>query len=131
MTDKLTLQDCLKYYKAEIIPADIGMWSGWIKSIDLEGKMLVISLKGYYPEVDMEVPIADCKLTLRDISELTDEEKQHIDKLACFSPIRYIIYESNEYDYSLMEDDLQIFDYLRSINIDIDGFLQSGKAVKG
>lgn len=125
--NKLTLEDILKYYKAEIIPAEKGEWSGWIKSIDLEHKMLVVSLKGFYPEVHMDVHISDCKLILRDIEQLTDEERKHIMKLS-LNPLRFPVLAFGTLDF--FEDDKNVFDYLRSINIDIDGFLASGKAVK-
>lgn len=117
MTDKLTLSDCFKYPNAKVIPADIGKWSGWIKSIDIEHKMLVVSLKGFYPEVHMDVHIADCKLILRDISELTGKEKNYIGKTMGLLSI-------------ISKDRIELIDYLRSINIDIDRFLECGKAVK-
>ena len=134
--NKLTLQDCCKYPNAKI------NYYSHIQS--LVARFINISEFIALRKFDAEDDIADCKLTLRDISQLTDEERKHIDRLACINPItvrsnlkksvlliRYVIYESKELDYAIMKDDLQICDYLRSINIDIDDYLLSGKAVKG
>lgn len=121
MTDKLTLQDCFKYPEAPLI-SQLGLkcenLAEFIKAVD-----------GH--DLEFILQDDDFKLILRSIEQLTDEEKKHIDRLACINPIRYVIYESKELGYAIMKDDLQICDYLRSINIDIDCFLQSGKAVKG
>ena len=123
MTDnKLTLQDCFKYPEAEI--RHIG---GSFKDV------FELIIRSYDANMSTLYMLADydCKLILRSIEQLTDEEKKHIDRLACINPIRYVIYESIELSYAIMKDDLQICDYLCSIGVDIHGFLQSGKAVKG
>jgi len=134
MTDKLTLSDCFKYPNAKVIPADIGKWSGWIKSIDIEHKMLVVSLKGFYPEVHMDVHIADCKLILRDISELTDEEKEYAEYNYFFEECGDWANICEVFKCALGTFDgnnsVELADYLRSINVDIDGFFKCGKAVK-
>ena len=123
MTEKLTLSDCMKYPNAKIIKYDI-LNSGRTVIYDNIIRLIENYESGYH------IIVHNCKLILRDITELTDEEKKHIDRVACINPIRYVIYESKEFDYAIMEDDLQICDYLRSINIDIDDYLLSGKAVK-
>ena len=123
MTDKLTLQDCFKYPEAEIRHNSGGSFKDVFELIirSYDANMSTLYMLADY----------DCKLILRSIEQLTDEERKHIDRLACINPIRYVIYESKELDYAIMKDDLQICDYLRSINIDIDDYLLSGKAVKG
>ena len=121
MADKLTLSDCMKYPNAPLIN-QLGLkcknLTEFIKATDGQDLDFILQDDGF-------------KLILRSIKQLTDEERKHIDRLACINPIRYVIYESKELDYAIMKDDLQICDYLRSINIDIDDYLLSGKAVKG
>jgi hypothetical protein len=136
MTDKLTLSDCFKYPNAKVIPADIGKWSGWIKSIDIEHKMLVVSLKGFYPEVHMDVHIADCKLILRDISELTGEEKKYINDNFVYELFKDALGENNynSFDelFAVCDNKVELINYLRSKNIMIEpeDWFKQGKAVK-
>ena len=72
--NKLSLEDILKYHKAKVISAGKGKWTGWIKDIHLQSKSLTLILKGYFPETEMWILISDCKLILRTIEQLTDEE---------------------------------------------------------
>ena len=75
--------------------------------------------------------IMDCKLKLRPLSDLTEGEKIEINKM--IRPFKItqeiglneILRDIKFYGYSLKK----LFDYLRSINIDIDGFIEAGKAV--
>ena len=81
--------------------------------------------------------VCNCKLILRDISELTDEERKHILNNFIFDlyidtvGISEIVWDNFNDLLACCEHRKESMDYLRSINIDIDGFLQSGKAVKG
>ena len=72
--------------------------------------------------------ISECKLILRPIGALTEAERSEIFRLRdstqnggyiCDTDGAKILYHVQK-DYA---------DYLRSINIDIDGFIASGKAV--
>ena len=132
---KLTLEDCLKYPKAKVISADKGEWAGWISVIHLKSKSLTVILKGHFPEIEMRVNISDCKLILRDISQLTDEEKAQLLENHLNDQGRDILkrssYSYGNFENRLYELDVKQTDYLRSISVDIDNFLKSGKAVKG
>ena len=126
MADKLTLQDCFKYPEAPIIHS-----RGKLKSVF----ELIIWAYNLNLSVSFILKDYECKLILRDISELTDEEKKHILNNFIFDLFKDAIGESNwnSFDelFAICENKMGLIDYLRSINIDIDGFLKSGKAVKG
>ena len=72
------------------------------------------------------VYISDCRLVLRSLDQLTEEEILEIGKI--------IVNDNREFldlDTILIQmKQVRIADYLRSRNIDIDGFLLNGKAVK-
>lgn len=133
MKSELTLQDILKYHNAEIYYQSEKYK---IYSVNIITEHIELIHSQYW---DMDVLdensftdvicISDCKLNLRDISELTDEEKDYISKY--FIPKKFIDYTIEEIlrecaSYTV----IALIDYFRSINIDIDGFLNSGKAVK-
>ena len=150
MTDKLTLQDCFKYPKAKIKRIYDAEVTGTYKNIRLYQTFLYMvkdTIK-LYPnikqirsstELDFEAMcnISNCKLILRDISELTDEERKHILNNFIFDlyidtvGISEIVWNNFDDLLACCEHRKESIDYLRSINIDIDGFLKSGKAVKG
>ena len=73
------------------------------------------------------VYISDCRLVLRSLDQLTEDEILEIGKI--------IVNDNREFldlDTILIQmKQVRIADYLRSRNIDIDGFLINGKAVKG
>lgn len=129
MTDKLTLQDCFKYPEAPLI-SQLGLkcenLTEFIKAVD-----------GH--DLEFILQDDDFKLILRDISELTDEEIKKCHDLSFWDrqgqsmeERRIIIDVKQErWECSLSKSERDLTDYLRSINIDIDGFLKSGKAVKG
>ena len=141
MTDnKLTLADCLKYPNAKILdytgskdnPNDYRNIYDYIYK---QGQLDGMNLEEITEDIFNDYYICNCKLILRDISELTDEEKKHILNNFIFDLFKDAIGESNwnSFDelFAICENKMGLIDYLRSINIDIDGFLKSGKAVKG
>ena len=73
--------------------------------------------------------ISDYKLILRPIESLTEEEMFEIDDLDGDgkNPLDVKVRDQEYIEVDLTN--VAISDYLRSINIDIDGFIASGKAV--
>ena len=140
MTDnKLTLADCLKYPNAKILdytgskdnPNDYRNIYDYIYK---QGQLDGMNLEEITEDIFNDYYICNCKLILRDISELTDEEKKHILNNFIFDLFKDAIGESNwnSFDelFAICENKMGLIDYLRSINIDIDDYLLSGKAVK-
>jgi len=107
MTDKLTLSDCFKYPNASLI-----------NKLGLKCENLTEFISATDGQ-DLDFTLQDdgFKLILRDISELTGKEKNYIGKTMGLLSI-------------ISKDRIELIDYLRSINIDIDRFLECGKAVK-
>ena len=148
MTDnKLTLADCLKYPNAKILdytgskdnPNDYRNIYDYIYK---QGQLDGMNLEEITEDIFNDYYICNCKLILRDISELTDEEMEKISNdylfVKCYSVKLFnelfgIISVGKLINYIANKENLllPLFDYLRSINIDIDGFIKSGKAVKG
>ena len=128
MTDKLTLSDCFKYPNAKIIKYDI-LNSGRTVIYDNIIRLIENYESGYH------IIVHNCKLILREITDLTDEEKKYINDNFSYELFRDALGESNWNSFNelfaVCENKMGLIDYLRSINIDIDGFLKSGKAVKG
>lgn len=125
MTEKLTLEDCYKYPKARI-KADTKDFKN----------VFTFTIYSFNSNLSSNQILREenCKLILRSIEQLTDEEKRHIDKK--FLPIVLDTEETinlplkdsmNFIEYNLI---IEFIDHLRSINIDIDNFIKSGKAVK-
>lgn len=116
MTEKLTIADCFKYPNAEIIYTAKA------------GRRMGVKLDSFFSEMSAKYLLPNCKLILRDISQLTDEEKgicNSFNKNASLTKILFV-------GKSLLTDSSRdLTDYLRSIKIDIDNFIASGKAVKG
>ena len=127
MTDnKLTLQDCFKYPEAPLI-SQLGLkyenLTEFIKAVD-----------GH--DLEFILQDDDFKLILRDIGDLTDEERKHILNNFIFDlyigtvGISEIVWDNFDDLLACCEQRKESIDYLRSINIDIYGYLKSGKAVK-
>lgn len=135
--NKLTLQDFCKYNKAKV---KNGKDINEIERIDFYDNM-------FKTEFGDWIFAKNCKLILRDITQLTDEEKEHIAEtylndsfdnshipktngksVASIQNIQEQI--TLILEICSFEQIVEFIDYLRSINIDIDGFLESGKAVK-
>ena len=124
MTDnKLTLADCFKYPNAKVKTRN-NIVSNIYSLIIFNGEM----------SIEYVLNVYDCKLILRDIGNLTNEEKKHILNSFVFELFNDSAGESN-WDsfnelFAICENKMGLIDYLRSINIDIDRFIASGKAVK-
>ncbi len=129
--EKLTLEDCFKYPNAMVQFETDEVRTGFIRKIDFKAdRQLVIEC---IPVSFYHSDVSDCKLQLRSIADLTEEESINVDRLDSENmglELR-IPYHSDLTFFNYNEGDKLIFDYLRSINIDIDGFLECGKAVKG
>jgi len=118
--EKLTLQDCFKYPNARI-------------KFMLENKDNIYDIKIYYSFInklgcengmyDSSIPVSDCKLILRPLSSLTDEEKGRLNLLERRFPKMDDTSETFRKHYQKQSD------YLRSINIDIDNLQEKGVAV--
>ena len=119
--NKLTLEDCFKYYKATIIYEQEKFFG----------------IGDFFRCSNPTLNISDCKLILRDIPQLTDEEKQYIVKNFVF--VSWNVFEKLTelnltvlmgYCWFLKLRDL--FDYLREKNIMIEkpDWFEIGKAVK-
>jgi len=124
--EKLTLQDCFKYPNARI-------------KFMLENKDNIYDIKIYYSFInklgcengmyDSSIPVSDCKLILRPLSSLTDEEINNSKDLTS-----KFIWETNVIECPISPGELTkyrilLIDYLRSINIDIDNLQEKGVAV--
>jgi hypothetical protein len=80
---------------------------------------------------DMSSELNNCKLQLRPLSSLTDEEKEYIHDnfiVKGLSTVR--IYETLEsmLNHCYANTKHKLIDYLRSINIDIDNLIESAEA---
>ena len=137
MTDRLTLADCYKYPEADVqfTTDDNTIQRGYVRAIqvhsDTELEIECFPISFYHKTV------SDCKLILRDISQLTDDEKKYIVKNFVFASWNVFekLTELNltvlmGYCWFLKLKDL--FDYLREKNIMIEkpDWFEIGKAVK-
>ena len=142
MTDnKLTLQDCCKYPNAKILdytgskdnPNDYKNIYDYVHTL---GSFDSRNLEDTTEDIFNDYYVCNCKLILRELGELTDEERKHILNNFIFElyigtvGISEIVWNNFDDILACCENRKESIDYLRSINIDIDGFLQSGKAVK-
>ena len=119
-TEKLTVKDCMLYPNATLF------WDNG-KNIKYYNNVFefVIGLSHLSKKF-----IQPCKLILRPIESLTEEEKSILREdyginfsLGGINSIEKLI------EYSPKWDLKEAFDKLREWNIDIDGFIASGKAV--
>jgi len=135
MTDKLTLQDCCKYPNAKILdytgskdnPNDYRNIYDYIYK---QGQLDGMNLEEITEDIFNDYYICNCKLILRDLTQLTDEELQHIIKIYEDEPNEFIEIE-NKLDRIYLLD-VKKHDYLRSKNILIEpeDWFEIGKAVK-
>ena len=128
MTEKLTLEWCFKYPNAKINYKD-KTWE--IRSIDCMAEEVTLF---YQIQNDVLVPqdyttfaevvsIEDCKLILRPLSSLTDEEEYQLELLDNYFDI------INDTGLKVATGDVKFIDTLREWNVDIDGLQQRGVAV--
>jgi len=125
---KLTLSDCYKYYNAEIKIGDIivlNIYGLIINNIERPAKYL---FENY-----------DCKLILRNLSQLTFEEKLYIYDIFCNNYEEDKALLKDTFDnfmeilaYCGTENAVDLADYLRSKSIMIEkpDWFEIGKAVK-
>ncbi len=132
MDNKLTLADVLKYPNAQLQQLNN---VGKIVTHHIEADS--VTLKLVKPmNIEYRLKYSDCKLKLRPIESLTEEEKDNLSEWQQFKMEVFIDYDVTDEDFvdSLLgrcwhSNIIETVDYLRSINIDIDGFIKSGKAV--
>jgi len=125
MSEKLTLEIVMKYYKAKVTCYDEKILYD-IHFIDLRNEKLYLRNKPFEIGSDRDdISISDCKLQLRPLSSLTDEEKSEIKKIYFISNIKsddvgYLTFKVDGYsDEQIWYDDIKVADYLRSINIHV------------
>ena len=121
--NKLTLEDCFKYYKATIIYEQEKFFG----------------IGDFFRCSNPTLNISDCKLILRDIPQLTDEEKIYINDNLFYGLFKNTVSLNanaiwNSFDelLAVCEDKTALIDYLRGNNILIEpeDWFKSGKAVK-
>ena len=122
--DKLTFRDALLYPKAMIV-------KNATKYIN------IIAFIVHHPISDeMQYEITNCKLILRTIEQLTDEEKKHIAKNFLLVDWNVLAHNTNQItlihimswcEFEKLKD---LLNYKLKIGVDIDGMFVSGKAVK-
>jgi len=123
--EKLTLKDCFKYPNARIREI---LEDGISEDCIIHHDNLLDMLR----EVDEALwgELSSCKLILRPIESLTDDEKKKYESFK--NPIYLMIENASkdviDYERVLM-DTAESIDYLRSINIDIDNLKEKGVAV--
>ena len=113
MSEKLTLEWCFKYPNAKIgFERGHETWLG-IASYSYD----------YNTYDEPTFDISECKLILRPLSSLTDEEKEIL--LPKYDEAIKIAENNDTHSF---ESSKLIVDYYRSINIDIDGLQERGIA---
>ena len=128
MSEKLTIANCYKYPNAKMVEFQPELKGHYFSGKKYKNILDFLSHStGAYGGFPYLEKIKTYKLQLRPLSSLTEEEKK---KLLNYRDSHFKIYEFHEDDI-LKLDNFNIFiaDYLRSINIDIDGFIESGKAI--
>lgn len=120
---KLTIRDAMLYPNAKA-RYEGNDWN--ITKLEIEKDLLFLSIN-----INKEIwaKCSDCKLILRPLSDLTEGEMRELD---CISYSSFEKYDLEVRDQEYVELDLasvRLADYLRSISIDIDGFIEAGKAV--
>ncbi len=142
MTDnKLTLQDCCKYPKATILdytgskdnPND---YKNIYDYIYKQGLLDGMNLEETAEDIFNDYYICNCKLILRDITQLTGEEKKYINDNFVYELFKDAAGENNWNSFNelfaVCENKLGLINYLREKNIMIEpeDLFKQGKAVK-
>ena len=131
MTDKLTLADCMKYPEAKIIKYDI-LNSGRTVIYDNIIRLIENYESGYH------IIVHNCKLILREITDLADEEKQYIlnnftyDFFRGGTETNDFVWESFDEIIGICNNKIELINYLRSKNILVEpeDWFKQGKAVR-
>jgi len=119
MSEKLTLEWCFKYPKARIREYGLS-YNTYLDEYD----NLLCMLKIY--DAELWEKTQNCKLILRPLSSLTDEERNYLSEIDFKTEHKDVdIYNG----FSVWGIHITTTDYLRSINIDIDGLQEQGKAI--
>ena len=117
--EELTLADAMKYPKAGMVI---------LKGFDAVTKCRSVI---HYLESDWYknniLLISNCQLILRSIDQITEKEKEEFFKIANNKSDGSHFMISN---FQFFKSDILLTNYLRLIGIDIDGFIENGKAVK-
>lgn len=141
MTEKLTLEYLLKYWNP-YLKISYGRLHWDIVRINFNVTKDQLTLRRL-PSIFVSVPISDCKLILRPLSSLTEDEYNKIcdrflndtfedmprtnGNLAL--PSNFCEAFTLILDVCNFESIIEFIDYLRSINIDIDNLQEKGVAV--
>lgn len=130
MKTKLTLTDCFKYPNAKIRGYEKGRCVVEYRDIK---EFLYLKFSCSYRNIDIHERLSKCKLQLRTLDSLTEQEKNDLLDIAlkdkCLKVLSAKDYSHGNFDNDLFQLDIKRTDYLRSISLDIDGLEQSGKAV--
>lgn len=123
MNEKLTIADAMKYPNAMLI-----------RTYPAEKTETYFNTKNYNNIFNFIVEVGsisrtliyDCELILRPLESLTKEERDSMENIlgqaGMFTKI-------TRRGHTIHNKQIEVMDYLRSINIDIDGFIEAGKAV--
>ena len=132
-TEKLTIWDVMKYPNAGIM-TEFGKSA--INKILIGAEGLTLWMHDRPVEYLKTVGVEHCQLILRSIDQLTEDEKKYLITICSedkeiFSMDTLFDEQYREYFFASLDNfHLLAVNHLRSINIDIDGFIESGKAVK-
>ena len=132
-TEKLTIWDVMKYPNAGIM-TEFGKSA--INKILIGAEALTLWMHDRPVEYLKTVGVEHCQLILRSIDQLTEDEKKYLITICSedkeiFSMDTLFDEQYREYFFASLDNfHLLAVNHLRSINIDIDGFIESGKAVK-
>jgi hypothetical protein len=120
-TEKLTVKDAMLYPNATLVNKNNDEYQNIISFLESKLSNFKWLKVGYL--------INNYKLKLRHKESLTEEEMFEIDDLDGDgkNPLDVKVRDQEYIEVDLTN--VAISDYLRSINIDIDGFIASGKAV--
>ena len=126
--DKLTIEIAMKYMFARIYQYDIETGKKVSDYKNIQDLMLYHTNYHNIPELlGYDSLLAFCKLQLRKLESLTEEEKKYISDLYYF-PDQKIYLQIPEIKIILNLNFKNIIDQLRKWNIDIDGLIESGVA---
>lgn len=124
--EKLTISDWAKYPKVKVrVYGDNISYD--VHFVDIKNGRLYLRTDPFdLGDNRDDVSVEDCQLELRSLDQLTEDEILEIGKI--------IVNDNREFldlDTILIQmKQVRIADYLRSIGIDVDRYIENGKAVK-